>query len=169
MTTLVVLLAFGLMSPQEPAAAPAAAAPAAAAVVDAAAKTVEATASPEIVGQMVKDLGITPAQAEGAAGAMLGLAKTKLPAADFAQVASAVPNIDGLLKAAPAAPASGKASAAALAAGALGVGGMSSLAPSLAKLALKPEVMAKLAPSLIKAVGVKGGASTAALLAGALK
>jgi pyruvate/2-oxoglutarate dehydrogenase complex dihydrolipoamide acyltransferase (E2) component len=58
-------------------------------------KTVEETASPELVGQIVKDLGITPKQAQGAAGTLFGLAKTKLSADDFAKVASAVPNMDG--------------------------------------------------------------------------
>src|SRR5262245_5439327 len=63
--------------------------------------TVEETASPELVGQLVKEVGVTPAQAQSGAGALFGVAKTKLPAADFAKVAGAVPNMDGLLKAAP--------------------------------------------------------------------
>ena len=159
MTTLVALFAIGMLSAQEPAAAPPAA--------DAAAKTVENSASPDLVGQFVKELGITPAQAEGAAGAMLGLAKTRLPAADFAKVADAVPNTDGLIKAAPAADA--KSSALSMAGAALGTGGMASLAGAFSKLALKPETIAKLAPTLLKAVTAKGGASTAALLASALK
>jgi hypothetical protein len=159
MTILVTLFAMGMLSAQEPAATTPAA--------DAAAKTVESTASPDLVGQLVKELTITPAQAEGAAGAMLGLAKTKLPAEDFAKVASAVPNTEGLIKAAP--PADAKSSALGMAGAALGTGGMASLAGTFSKLALKPETIAKLAPTLVKLVSAKGGASTAALLAGALK
>src|SRR5262245_65754281 len=34
--------------------------------------TVEKSASPELVGQLVKELAITPAQAQGAAGTMFG-------------------------------------------------------------------------------------------------
>ncbi len=40
---------------------------------------------------------------------------------------------------------------------------------SLTKLGLKPETIAKAAPSLIKAVQSKGGAEIGSLLAGALK
>lgn len=132
--------------------------------------TVEQTASPELVGQLVKDLSITPAQAQGAAGTLFGLAKTKLNAADFAKVAGAVPNMDGLLKAAPAADA--KSSAIDLiskAGGASGLGGVAGVAGTLAKLGLKPETIAKLAPSLVKAVQSKGGAEVAALLQAAFK
>ena len=161
MTTLITLFAIGFLA-QEPAAAPAQA-PAAS---DAAVKT-DAAASTDVVAQLAKELGITSAQAEGATGAMLGLAKTKLPAADFGKVAATVPNADALIKAAPAV--SEKASAAAMAGSLLGAGGMTSLASSFAKLALKPETIAKLAPTLVKLVGVKGGAATGALLAGALK
>jgi hypothetical protein len=130
-------------------------------------KTLEQTASPELVGQLVKDLAVTPGQAEGAAGAMFGLAKSRLPAADFAKVAGAVPNIEGLIKAAPAL--GDKAPAALAIASAAGVGGMTSLAGSFAKLALKPETIAKLAPTLIKAVEGKGGADVGKLLASVLK
>jgi len=46
---------------------------------------------------------------------------------------------------------------------------MASAASTLSKLGLKPEMIAKAAPALVKAVQAKGGAEVAALLAGALK
>jgi hypothetical protein len=61
-------------APQTPAAAPA-----------------PASANPELVGMMSKELGVTPAQAEGGAGALLGLAKTRLTPAEFSEVSSAIP------------------------------------------------------------------------------
>ena len=61
-------------APAAPAAAQAAAAPA---------LTVEKSANPELVGSLVSKLGVTPKQAEGGAGALLGLAKGKLKADDF--------------------------------------------------------------------------------------
>jgi len=140
-------------------------APAAAPAAEAAAKTVEKTASPELVGQLVKDLAITPAQAEGAAGALFGLAKSRLTAGDFAKVAGAVPNMDGLLKAAPVPD--GKVAAMAAAAG--GVGGVAGLTSTFTKLGIKPETIVKLAPTLAKAVESKGGAEVGKLLLGALK
>jgi hypothetical protein len=151
-------------APQQPEAAPPA---------PAAEKSVDQTASPELVGQLVNELGITPTQAQGAAGTLFGVAKTKLSAADFAKVASAVPNMEGLLKAAPTADA--KSSTADLVAGAAGAAGLGSAgstaaaAGALSKLGLKTDTIVKLTPALVKAVQSKGGAEVATLLATALK
>lgn len=136
-------------------------------------KTIAATANPELVNQLVNELGITPAQAEGAAGTMFGVAKKRLSVQDFARVSSAVPNMDGLLRAAPAATAksaamealTGKTTTGGLAA----AGAAAAAADSLSQLGLKPETIARLAPTLVKAVESRGGAEVGALLAGALK
>lgn len=146
---------------------PAASTPPTASAAAAAEKTVEQTASPELVGQLVKELAITPNQAQGAAGTLFGVAKGRLSTADFAKVAGAVPNMEGLLAAAPA-PAS-KTGIEALASQAGGVGSMVAAASTLSKLGLKPETIAKVAPTLVKIVQSKGGAEVAGLLAGALK
>jgi hypothetical protein len=132
-------------------------------------KTVDETASPELVGQMVKDLGITPKQAQGAAGTLFGLAKSKLSADDFAKVASAVPNMEGLLKAAPAGDAKSSAADVLTGAGAGSLGAVGAVAGPLMKLGIKPETIGKLAPTLVKAVQSKGGAEVASLLASAFK
>ena len=50
-----------------------------------------------------------------------------------------------------------------------GLGSIAGIASTLSKLGLKPEQIAKLAPTLIKAVQSKGGAEIAGILAGALK
>jgi hypothetical protein len=171
MNTLSLLVLAGALASAQatPSAAPAAPATTAQAV-EAAAKTVEQTASPEIVGQLVKELAITPGQAEGAAGSMFGLAKTRLKPEEFAKVAAAVPNMDGLLKAAPSAAADGKASATDMVSKMAGnAGGMASLAPSFSKLGLKPDTIVKLAPTMIKVMDTKGGAEVGKLLATALK
>jgi hypothetical protein len=133
----------------------------------AAEKTVDQTASPELVGQLVKELGITPNQAQGAAGTLFGVAKSKLSAPDFGKVAATVPNMDGLLAAAPTPDAT--SAVAALTGKGGGVAGMAGAAMTLSKLGLKPETTAKIVPVLVKAVESKGGAAVGALLAGALK
>jgi hypothetical protein len=160
-------------APQQPEATQAAPAGQAAPAAPAAEPSVEQTASPELVGQLVNELGITPKQAQGAAGTLFGVAKTKLSAADFAKVAGAVPNMEGLLKAAPAGAAKGSAmDVAAGAAGAAGlgnVGAAASAAGTLSKLGLKTDTIMKLTPVLVKAVETKGGAEVAGLLASALK
>jgi hypothetical protein len=121
-----------------------------------------AKASPELVGDLSRELGSTPEQAAGAAGSLFGLAKSKLKPAEFSQVASAVPGMASLLKAAP------KMGGGAM--GALGAAsGMASMASSFQKLGLKPEMVAKAVPVLTSFVTKSGGASVGNLLANVLK
>ena len=134
------------------------------------------TANPELVGALANELGSTPQQAEGAAGALFGVAKSKLNPGDWSKVAAAVPGMDGLLKAAPAvAPGSGGTAGTTGTTGtsaitsAAGVGGLSSVAGSFSKLGLKPEMAAKAVPVLTNFVTKSGGADVGQLLAGALK
>lgn len=154
--TLAALMAAGTALAQEPAAPPAASAPAP--------KDVAATANPELVGQLVKDLSVTPTQAEGAAGAVFGLAKKKLKPEDFGKVAAAVPGIEGLLSAAPV-PDPKSAALDLVAPGA----GVASLASSLGKLGLKPEIAMKLVPAMSGYLKGKGAGDAAALVGGLLK
>jgi hypothetical protein len=133
---------------------------------------VEATPNPELVGALSKELGATPQQAAGAAGALFGAAKTRLNPADWSKVAGAVPGIDGLLQAAP--PTGGPGGVAGTS-GVAGIPGAASLtgtarmADSFTKLGLKPEMVAKAVPVLTNYVSKSGGADVGQLLAGALK
>jgi hypothetical protein len=133
----------------------------------------EGTASPELVGNLAKTLNTTPKQAEGAAGALFGLAKSRLKADDWTKIAGAVPGMDGLLAAAPAAGGSG-AGAAAGAAGALTGGktsasGLGAVAGAFSALNLSPSLASKAVPVLTQFVTKSGGADVGKLLAGALK
>jgi hypothetical protein len=131
-----------------------------------------------LVGQLTKQLNITPEQATGGAGAIFGYTKDKMSPADFSKVSSAVPGMDGFLKAAPAAGSTSAASSAAGAAGAIpgaptsmasgAGGGMASLAGSFQKLGLSPDMVSKFAPVMEKYIGAKGGSGVASLFAGAL-
>src|SRR5262245_6854657 len=132
------------------------AAPSASAEAAAAAK-----ASPELVGALSKELGSTPEQAAGAAGALFGVAKTKLKPEEFSQVSKAVPGMASLLKAAPAAAAVTGTS------GALAqLGGLASAASAFSKLGLSPDLIAKAVPILTSFVTKSGGANVGNLLAG---
>ena len=62
-------------------------------------------ASPELVGALSKEIGATAEQAAGAAGALFGVAKSRLSADQFSQLTKAVPGMDALLAAAPSAAA----------------------------------------------------------------
>lgn len=123
-----------------------------------------AKASPDLVGALSKELSSTPEQAAGAAGALFGVAKSRLKPDDFAQVSKAVPGMAALLGAAPAlGGGKGKSNP-------LGqMAGLASAASAFSKLGLKPELVSKAIPILTSFVGKSGGADVGKLLAGALK
>jgi hypothetical protein len=123
------------------------------------------TANPELVGLLSQEAGVTAAQAEGGAGALLGLAKSRLKPEEFSEVSAAIPGTDALLKAAPALT----GGAGGLASMAGSAGGLASLAGSFSKLGLKPDMAAKMAPTLIKYVSGKGAGNAASLLTKVLK
>jgi len=124
--------------------------------------------NPELVGKLTKELKVTPDQAAGGAGAIFGLAKSRLSPADFAKVASSVPGMDGFLKAAPAAK--GGSVLDSLGSMAPGeAGGLASLSGSFKSLGLSPAMASKFVPVLEKYIESKGGSNIAGLFAGALK
>jgi hypothetical protein len=165
----VLALAASTALAQLPAAVPAG--PAAAKAATEPALTVEQSANPELVGSLVSKLGVTPKQAEGGAGALLGLAKGKLKADDFAKVATAVPGTDKLIASAPAADAPKSGGALGAAAGAMGTqaAGLAGLAPVFSKLGLKSDMVAKFAPVVVDYAQKKGGDTVGKLLGGVLK
>jgi Protein of unknown function VcgC/VcgE (DUF2780) len=117
-------------------------------------------ASPDLTAQLSQEIGGTPEQAAGAAGALFGLAKTRLKPEEFSQVSKAVPGMDSLLKAAPALGAMSQIGAA---------GGLAGVASAFSKLGLKPELVSKAVPILTSFVTKSGGANVGSLLAGVLK
>jgi hypothetical protein len=126
-----------------------------------------AKASPELVGALSKEIGGTPDQAAGAAGALFGIAKSRLKPEEFAQVATAVPGMDSLLQAAPAVGAATGAGALSQVAGS--ASGLATAASAFTKLGLKPDMVAKAVPVLTSFVTKSGGAKVGSLLAGVLK
>jgi len=128
-----------------------------------------AKASPELVGALSKEIGGTPEQAAGAAGALFGLAKSKLKADDFSKISKAVPGMDLLLKAAPSAAAASGSPTDALSQLAGTVGGIPQVAQAFSKLGLKPEMVPVAASVLTSFVTKSGGANLGSLLGGAFK
>jgi uncharacterized protein VcgC/VcgE DUF2780 len=127
-----------------------------------------AQASPDLVGQISKEIGATPEQAAGAAGALFNVAKSRLNAGEFAQIAKAVPGMDALLKAAPAiGGVTGTSGALSQLGGA--AGSLSTAASAFTKLGLKPDLVGKAVPILTSFVTKSGGADVGSLLAGALQ
>jgi hypothetical protein len=125
-----------------------------------------AEASPALVDSLSKELGANREQAAGAAGALFGVAKSRLKPGEFTQVSNAVPGMAQLLNAAPAADAVGTSGIASLAKSA---GGLAGAASAFSKLGLKPELVAKAVPVLVSFVSKSGGSNVGSLLAGVLK
>lgn len=125
-------------------------------------------ASPDLVNMLSKEMGSTPEQAAGAAGALFGVAKSRMKPEDFAQVAKAVPGMDSLLGAVPGATgAVGTTGGAASLGGA--AGGLASATSAFSKLGLSPDMVNKAIPILTQYVSKSGGANVGNLLAGVLK
>ena len=118
-----------------------------------------AKASPDLIKALSGEIGGTPEQTAGAAGALFGLAKSKMKPEDFGQVSKAVPGMELLLGAAPAAGGGAMSQ----------LGGLASMASAFSKLGLKPEMVAKAIPVLVQFVSKGGGANVGKLLAAALK
>ena len=126
-------------------------------------------ASPALVGALSKEMGSTPEQAAGAAGALFGVAKSRLNADQFSQVATAVPGMDSLLGAAPAPGGGVGAATGALSQLGGSASGLAGAAAAFSKLGLSPELVSKAIPILTSFVTKSGGANVGNLLAGALK
>jgi hypothetical protein len=126
-----------------------------------------AKASPDLVGQLSKELGATSDQAAGAAGALFGVAKSRLKPEEFSQVSNAVPGMSSLLKAAPSAGAVGTSGMLSKMTGS--ASGLANAAAAFSKLGLKPDMVVKAVPVLTSFVTKSGGAGVGNLLAGVLK
>lgn len=129
---------------------------------------IAAVKSSSLVGQLTRQLSITPTQAKGGAGSLFALAKTRLSEDEFSKVSSAVPGMSGLLKAAPDVTQHSEFSG--LESELPGnMGRMAEVAEAFHKLGLSPDMAVKFVPVMSKFVESKGGSTTASLLEKALK
>lgn len=104
-----------------------------------------------LVSALTSGLGVSPEQAVGGTGAMMGLAQNKLSPDQFGSITSAVPGLGDITKAAGPL---------------LGGTSLSSLADvqgAFSKLGMSPETVSKFAPIIGEAIS-KGGSSQAASL-----
>jgi hypothetical protein len=134
------------------------------------AQTEAVKASPDLTAALAQELGSTPEQAAGAAGALFGVAKKKASPTDFASISKAVPGMVALLKAAPAlTKKGGKGGANAMSQMAAAAGGLAGAASAFQALGLSPDLVTKAIPVLTQFVTKSGGADVGKLLAGVLK
>ena len=124
----------------------------------------------------MQQLGVTQPQAEGGAGAIFKLAKSKMQGASFQELSSSVPGMQGLLAAAPVSNSVGGTGLGGIA-GSLGslvgnsggtIGNMVGLASSFQQLGLSPGMVQKFVPIVVQYVQGNGGNAVGGLLKSAL-
>lgn len=125
----------------------------------------------ELVQMLTSQLGVTEEQAQGGAGLLFKLAKEKLSAGEFSQVADAVPHMEALTSSAPetggiAGALGGFASS--LGGGAGQLGSLASLAGGFKSLNLDPGMVSKFLPVVLSFVQSRGGDTARAMLEKAL-
>lgn len=120
-----------------------------------------------LITQLIDSLGVDVAQAEGGAGLVFQLVKEQLAAGDFAQVAQTIPNLEGMISAAPQADNSGLLGMVGGLMSSLGsekLGGLAELAGGFDKLGLDVDMVAKFIPIIISFAQSEGGEQVANLL-----
>ena len=121
---------------------------------------------------LVKKLNISNEQAQGGAGALFQLAKSKLDAGQFAELSKAVPEMDSLLSAVPkqSGALSGLAQDASSALGEANnpYGNLAGLAATFKGLNLSPDRVDEFVPVVVDYVSAKSGALTGNMLQSAL-
>jgi hypothetical protein len=125
----------------------------------------------ELVQQLVAGTGVSASQAEGGAGLLFGLVKEQLSAGDFAQVAEAVPGVEGLIDAAPESGGGlgGMLGGVASALGGQELGNLASLAAGFSKLDLDAGMIGKFVPILLDYLQSQGGGDLVSRVKGVLQ
>lgn len=140
--------------------------------VNTATQTVADVQQVGLVDTLVKQLGVSPAQAQGGSGALFQTAKNNMTEAAFGQVSQSVPGMDGLLAAAPEPkPASTTANLLTGLANASGNSTLTqaaSLVNTFQQLDMSKGMVSQFTPIVIDYVKKNGGEMTANLLKSAL-
>lgn len=126
-----------------------------------------------LVKLLTQQLGVTETQAQGGAGAIFSLAKEKLSPLDFNQVSNTVPDMNGLLDAAPKKESGlgGMFGGATAMFGGEGTSleGLAGLASSFSQLGLSPDMVNQFVPVILNYVKTNGGETVSNLLAAVLQ
>lgn len=135
----------------------------------------------DLVGMLTSQLGVSEEQAAGGAGSLFGFAKGQMTPGDFDAVSSALPEVDGLMGAAPAGGSGllgssssllggsslGGSSSGGSAGGLGGLGDMAGVASSFSDLGMSPDMVNEFVPVILDYAQSAGGEQTMQLLKGA--
>lgn len=126
----------------------------------------------ELVTSLVKQLGVTPTQAQGGAGAIFKAAQDRLGSSEFDKLLGGVPGVKDLLGHAPSAGGGGLLGGLASMAGKMGGGEMAQAAQLLASvssLGINKDTLMKFIPVVMQFLESKGGAQLVQQVRAALK
>ena len=122
----------------------------------------------ELIQQLVSHLGVSEDQAKGGAGLLFNLAKEKLGAGEFQQIADSIPGIGNMLNAAPESGGGVMGAlggiASAMGGKAEGLGNLANLAGGFSKLGLDSDMVGKFIPIVLSFVQNQGGEGAKSLL-----
>lgn len=127
----------------------------------------------ELINMLTSGLGIKEDEAKGGTGLLMNLAKEKLGAGDFGQIANVIPGVDDLIKGAPEADSGLMGTLGNLTSGMGGsmgqLGTLASLAGGFSKLGLDADMIGKFVPIILSFVQQKGGNDLGDVLAKVFK
>ncbi len=116
-----------------------------------------AQAEEGLVEQLTSKLGVSEKQAMGGAGSIFKFVKSQVSEENFGKISDSVPEMGGLLSAAPKSDALGGMLSSALGKDSGGLGAMASLAKPFSKLGMDEGMVMKFMPIVIDYVKKKGG------------
>ena len=122
----------------------------------------------DLVGMLTSQLGVSEQQAAGGAGSLLDFAKGQMSGGDFDVVSSALPEVDGLLGAAPEASSGALGSASSLLGGSSGgLGEAAGVADAFSGLGMSPDMVNEFVPVILEYTQSAGSEQAMQLLKGA--
>lgn len=122
----------------------------------------------DLVGMLTSQLGVSEQQASGGAGSLLNFAKGQMGSGDFDVVSSALPEVDGLMDAAPEASSGVLGSGSSLLGGSTGgLGDMAGVAGTFSDLGMSPEMVNEFVPVILEYTQSAGSEQAMQLLKGA--
>jgi hypothetical protein len=123
----------------------------------------------DLIGMLTSQLGVSEKQAAGGSGSLLSFAKDQMSSADFDVVSGALPDIDGLIGAAPDGGSSVLASGSSLLGGSSsGLGDIAGVASTFSDLGMSTDMVNQFVPVVLEYAQTAGSEQAMQLLQGAL-
>jgi hypothetical protein len=125
--------------------------------------------SSDLVGMLTSQLGVSEEQAAGGSGSLLSFAKDQMSSADFDVISSELPDVSGLIKAAPDAGSSVLGSSSSLLGGSSSsLGDIAGVASTFSDLGMSTDMVNQFVPVVLEYAQTAGSEQAMQILQGAL-